>query len=134
MLKHYRVDKMLDISLLNIHRLGREAYRKADMPDYTQYHFGMYDGDVENVTIEVESDLIGILIDRFGKKIELKKLDKDHVSTTVKVAVSRQFLGWIFALGPGVRITSPQSVVLAMRRECERIMEEYKNRDQLPEE
>jgi predicted DNA-binding transcriptional regulator YafY len=133
-LKHYRVDKMMDISIINTRRLGREAYRRADMPDYTQYHFGMYDGDVENVTIEVENEMIGVLIDRFGKKINLVPVDDDHAATTVKVAVSRQFLGWIFALGPGVRITGPQSVVLAMRKECERLMEEYKARKKAPVE
>ena len=133
-LKHYRVDKMMDISILRTRRLGRDAYRRIDMPEYTQYHFGMYDGDVENVTVELENDLIGVFIDRFGKKIPVTPVDDDHVAVTITAAVSRQFLGWIFALGPGVKITSPQSVVLAMRREGERIADAYTAKQQEPKE
>jgi predicted DNA-binding transcriptional regulator YafY len=124
-LKHYRVDKMLDIEVLDKQRLGREEYRKYDIPTYTQCHFGMYDGEIEDVTIEVENDLVGILIDRFGKKIILTPTDENHVATTVKVAVSPQFFGWIMALGSGVRITSPQQVVSQMRKEAERLLKQY---------
>lgn len=107
-LKHYRVDKMMDISILRTRRLGRDAYRRIDMPEYTQYHF--------------------------GKKIPVTPVDDDHVAVTITAAVSRQFLGWIFALGPGVKITSPQSVVLAMRREGERIADAYTAKQQEPKE
>lgn len=124
-LKTYRVDKMLDIEVLDRQRLGREEYRRYDISTYTQCHFGMYDGDIEDVMIEVENDLVGILIDRFGKKITITPTDENHVSTTVKVAVSRQFLGWIMALGPGVRITGPQQVVSQMRMEAERLLNQY---------
>ena len=78
----------MDISILRTRRLGRDAYRRIDMPEYTQYHFGMYDGDVENVTVELENDLIGVFIDRFGKKIPVTPVDDDHVAVTITAAVS----------------------------------------------
>lgn len=116
-LKHYRVDKMMDISILRTRRLGRDAYRRIDMPEYTQYHFGMYDGDMENVTVELENDLIGVFIDRFGKKIPVTPVDDDHVAVTITAAVSRQFLGWILHWGLGSKspVLSPLSLPCAAK-------------------
>jgi predicted DNA-binding transcriptional regulator YafY len=45
--------------------------------------------------------------------------------TTVTVAVSDQFLGWIAALGGDVRIVAPDSVVTKMRELIEKIAVQY---------
>ena len=52
-------------------------------------------------------------------------VDDTHFRTVVNVALSRQFLGWIMALGDGIRIVSPETVVAKMREEIRRLSEQY---------
>lgn len=125
MIRHYRVDKMLNISILNERREGREEFKEFDLPRYTKSLFSMFGGEEIKVTIEAQNDMAGAIIDRFGKDIFIVPVDEDHFKTTVNVAVSGPFLGWIIALGEKVKITGPEEVVEMMRQEARRLAEQY---------
>jgi hypothetical protein len=56
-----------------------------------------------------DNGLAGVIIDRFGKDVMIVPADEEHFEVNVRVAVSRQFLGWVIALGEGVRITEPDA-------------------------
>ncbi|MBQ4505372.1 MAG: WYL domain-containing protein [Firmicutes bacterium] len=125
-IKHYRVDKMLKISLCEGDlREGRDSFDKNQLAGYSTKHFNMYGGDLQYVTIEAENHFAGVFIDRFGTDIILSKTDDSHFTFSTKVEVSGQFLGWIVGLGPGVRITGPENVVNRMRSEAQRLSELY---------
>ena len=124
-IKHYRVDKMLKINLSEEPRDGKEAFSKLNMADYTKKSFGMYGGKEEKVKLLIHNDLVGVIIDRFGRDIMLFPADADHVTANVDVRVSRQFLAWVFSLGPNVKILGPEDVVETMKREASRLMEQY---------
>ena len=85
----------------------------------------MYGGEDVRVTLEARNDMTGVLIDRFGKDIVITRTDEDHFRTNVEVAVSRQFLGWVMALGDGIRIVGPESVAEQMKQEIRRLAEQY---------
>ena len=123
---HYRVDKMTNIETLGDKREGHDAFRKFNIAHYTNTLFGMFAGDETRVTLEAENRLISVLIDRFGKDIIVAPVDDGHFRTTVTVAVSKQFFGWIMAIDGDVRIVAPDSVVKQMRAEIERLAEKYK--------
>lgn len=125
-IRHFRVDKMRHIEIINAKREGRAAFREADMAIYEKKIFGMFGGKEENVKIECIDSLAGVIIDRFGKEVSLIKSDNEHFTVNVKVAVSRQFLAWIIALGEGVRIVSPESVVHQINEEIERLIRQYR--------
>ncbi len=125
-IKHYRVDKIKDLELLDDRREGKESFSKEEIPLYTNHHFGMFNGEDTKVTLEAENDLAGVLIDRFGKDIMLIPSDENHVSLTVDVDVSRQFLGWVMSIGSGIRITAPDWVREKMLDEGKRLLEQYK--------
>jgi len=127
-IKHYRVDKMLKISLTNDKREGRELFEKFDLAAYAKKHFGMFDGEEQTVKLECKNHFAGVIIDRFGKDVSLRKVDDEHFSVNVDVAVSGQFIGWLVALGDGVRVVGPDSVVERMRETVERTYEMYKNK------
>ena len=86
----------------------------------------MYGGEETKVTMEAKNEMVGVLVDRFGKDLPIMPVDEDHFRTVVNVAVSNQFLGWIMAIGSDVRITAPESVVEKMRDEIKRLSEQYK--------
>ncbi len=123
---HYRVDKMTQIGILDEKREGHEAFRKFNIAHYTNTLFGMYAGDETKVTIEAENRLVSVFIDRFGKDIIIAPIDDDHFRTTVTVAVSKQFFGWIMAIDGDVRVVAPDSVVRQIKEEIERLAEKYR--------
>ena len=85
-----------------------------------------YQTVIEEIRDAVENQLVitiapgktlSWLADRFGKDVTMRKIDKEHFVVVVDVAVSEQFLGWIFALGGGARIIGPENVVERMREQ-----------------
>jgi predicted DNA-binding transcriptional regulator YafY len=124
-IKHFRVDKMLHIEIKDEKREGKENFQRLDMAVYTRKMFGMFDGKEEIVKLECENAFAGVIIDRFGKDVFINQSDENHFTVNVSVAVSRQFLAWVFALGEGVRIVAPTSVVEEMRAEAERLAKQY---------
>ena len=125
MIKHYRVDKMLRISVTNDKRLGQALFKKFDMPKYTKSLFGMNSGEETAVTLEAENHMVGILIDRFGKEISIIPAGEGRFRTVVNVTVSSPFLGWIMSLGEDIQIVEPESVVDRMRQEAARLARQY---------
>ena len=115
MVTHYRVDKMKEITILDDVREGKEAFKEFNLADYTKSLFGMYAGEETKVTLEGENYMAGVLIDRFGKDIIFAPIDEKHFRTTVTVAVSTHFLGWIVSLGGGIKVTGPDNVVEQMK-------------------
>lgn len=127
-IKHFRVDKMLRIRIKQEKREGRERFNRFDMALYARKMFGMFAGEEQMVKLECVNELAGVMIDRFGKDIAILKVDDAHFTVTVRVAVSRQFLSWVFALGEGVKIVGPQVVVEQMREEAKRLVRQYQER------
>lgn len=77
------------------------------------------------VKLLVKNSLAGVIIDRFGKNTILFPVDDDYFTVNVDVHVSRQFLGWVFSLGDGIKIVGPNDVVEQMRSEIKRLIEQY---------
>ena len=124
-IKHFRVDKMLNIAMTDEMREGKEMFEKFDIAVYSRKLFGMFDGEEQIVKIECANYLAGVMIDRFGKDVTMIKKDEEHFVVHVKVAVSRQFLSWVMALGEGAKIIGPDTVVLQVRQEINRLMQQY---------
>ncbi|SEF94010.1 Predicted DNA-binding transcriptional regulator YafY, contains an HTH and WYL domains [Butyrivibrio sp. Su6] len=125
-IKHYRVDKMRNIRIMDDRRLGKEHFKAFDMAAYSKMNFGMFGGTETKVKLKFKNDLVGVLIDRFGKDISIRKSDEEGWSeTSVDVAISDQFFGWLFALSDGVIIASPEDVKDRYRQELLKITERY---------
>lgn len=126
-IKHYRVDKMLHIELVAINRNGKELFDQKEIFLYTRKHFGMFGGKECNVKIKFHNDLIGLVIDRFGKDIMIHKIDDTHFFIQVEIVVSKKFYGWILGIGKGVEILSPQVVIEDMKNELKYLLDLYEN-------
>ena len=117
-IKHYRVDKMRDIELTDDKREGKEHFKQFDMAAYARMNFGMFGGEEVRVNLHFRNEMVGVLLDRFGKDISIYRTDKEGWSETyVDVALSDQFLGWIFSLGTKVKIVGPDDVVKRFKSE-----------------
>ena len=114
-IKHYRVDKMLNISLTGEKRSGKADFDKINLSTYTSQVFRMFSGETAHITVEAEDHLAGVLIDRLGKDIIMYSIGNGRFRASFNVALSGQFIGWIISLGSGIRIISPDSAVDMMK-------------------
>lgn len=98
-IKHYRVDKMKNISAVEEKRVGREQFNDFDPAAFAKKTFGMYGGYDETVTLLCHNSLVGVILDRFGQDVPIVPVDKEHFYAKILVAVSPQFFVWLTALG-----------------------------------
>jgi len=124
-LRHYRVDKMKNITITDLPRDGKEQLKFFNPADYSKKLFGMYSGEIRHVTLRGENSMIGVLIDRFGKDIPVLKVDDEHFDAAVEAAISPQFFGWIASLGSGIQITGPKEVKESMQEFAKKLREIY---------
>lgn len=125
-IKHFRVDKMAKIRVLeDTKREGAALFERFDIADYANKTFGMYGGREETVTLLFENSLIGVVMDRFGREVAVRKRDEAHFSVRVRVAVSGQFFGWLTGLGEGAAIIAPAFVQEAYRTHLQKTLARY---------
>ncbi len=124
-IKHYRVDKMLQITALDQKREGKEAFAKVDMSAYSKKVFGMFTGQDRLVKLRFTNDLAGAVIDRFGTDVMLVPDGDDHFTVTLELSVSPRFFAWLFGFGTGAEILSPDDVREDAGRRAQQIAEMY---------
>lgn len=120
---HYRVDKMEKITLTDEDRA--KPKQKFDIVEYSKKVFSMYGGTDDVVTVEFDNSLAGVVIDRFGSGVFMRKIDENTFSAKLNVSVSHQFLSWILGFGAKAKIVAPTEVVDKMREYIRQIDKLY---------
>lgn len=64
-IRHYRVDKMANLSVLEESRLGKATFECFDMAQYAKQMFGMFGGAQQDVELRFAARLAGVVLDRF---------------------------------------------------------------------
>jgi predicted DNA-binding transcriptional regulator YafY len=124
-IKHYRVDKMYDIGVSEAKRDGQTQFKSFDMAVYSKGIFGMFSGGIETVKMQFANHLVGVVLDRFGREVFINQVDDEHFAIVVKVAVSPQFLSWVFGFGKDIKIISPQTVVDRFKQQINESLNQY---------
>ena len=123
----YRIDHMEGVEVEEAEAEGLEEFKKIKLSDYTKQTFGMYSGELQSVTMRFPNNMVGTVLDRFGREVTLMKADDRHFRITVPIAVSPQFYGWVFGLKNMVTIESPQSVVDGMKEMLAAVEKRYED-------
>ena len=124
-IKHFRIDKMVDLKLTDINRRSEGIILTKEISTYSQKHFSMYGGNKKYVKLRFRESLINAIVDRFGRNILINKVDEEWYDTYVEVVVSRQFYGWIFGLGKDIKIVEPADTVREMGEILDEIRKNY---------
>ena len=124
-IKHFRVDKMLDIGILDEARDGQESFAALDMAEYAKKVFGMFSGREERVRMRFDNQLVGAVLDRLGREAMLIPDGESCFTVTAQVEVSPQFFAWISGFGSLARIVGPDHVVQAMRAHAAEVLAMY---------
>lgn len=109
--RHYRVDKMDDLTLVPMPAASLPGKGGFDLAAYGGKHFGMFQGRDGQVRLRCQNRLVGVILDRFGQAVMLIPEGEDCFSVTVDAVVSPQFFGWLFSLCDGVELKGPDWAV-----------------------
>ena len=123
-MKHYRVDKMLEIETIEGARQGKAAFEKMDIAAFSKKTFGMFAGEEKTLQLLADKSMTGVLIDRFGKDVPLREKGESQVLARVSVAVSSQFYGGLAGLGGKVKIYAPEAEQEAYRAYLANLLKE----------
>lgn len=121
----YRVDRMIDISLLDMPRVPCPELTGKALIDHANRLFQMYSGDAVDVKLRFHNSLINVVVDRFGKDTMLIPDGDSYFNFTVRVAVSPMFLSWVMGFGNKAKILYPQSVAEKLIDLCQEAMNQY---------
>lgn len=125
-IKHYRVDKMLEIRITDCVRRGKEEFGNADVSMYSRKVFSMFGGKSTRICLEFDKSLCGVVIDRFGKDVFMRQSENpDCVYVYCDVVVSSHFFGWLFSFGDKVQIATPAEIREEFRVYCDGVMKKY---------
>ena len=115
-IRHYRVDKMSGVRVLDAPRRGQEQFADLDLPAYLRKHFGMYGGPEHRVTLRCTADLEGAMRERFGATPMFLPEEDGSFHFDVPICVSDQFYGWVCGFGGKIEVVAPRKC----GRECGR--------------
>ncbi len=124
-IRFYRVDKIVDISLMEDARVGKEAFEKMDIAEFSKKTFGMFAGEEKTVRLLCENGLAGVIVDTFGPDVAIRKEDETHIVARMNIIVSKQFFGWVTGLGNGVKIIGPDDVCKDYKAYIKNILSQY---------
>lgn len=106
-IKHFRIDKLMQIQILSEKRQGKEEFDKLDMAAYGKRHFSMFQGETASVTLLFDKEMAGVVLDRFGQDVWMHQEDGKYFRVVADVVVSNQFFGWLLGLGTKVHVLEP---------------------------
>ena len=124
-IRHYRVDKMAGVLVLDAPRRGKAQFAGFDLPSYLKKHFNMYGGPEHSVTLRCTADLEPAMRERFGTSPILIPEGETHFHFTVPICVSDQFYGWVCGFGGKVEITAPAAVRSGLQEMTSRIAQAH---------
>ena len=116
----YRVDKLNNIRILQQDRVGYDQFESFNANKFVSRRIGMFTGEEEKITLKIEKNKFSLLVDQFGKYVQIvDTLDDNHFVVSFNAVSSEPFLGWLIGLS-GVEVLAPQSV----REKIKRLLEE----------
>ncbi len=125
-IRHYRVDKMKDLSIVRTPRLGKELFADIDMAEYASSRFGMFGGTPQSVELRFASHLAGVVFDRFGKDITVLPCPDGSFRIHADAVISPQFMGWLSGFGTDAQLLGPPEAVTQYIQFCETMLAQYK--------
>ena len=95
---------------------------RDEVAAYTEQAFKMFGGRVEDVVLEFDRSLVGVVYDRFGESVKMIPSGEKNCIATVKVRISPVFWGWLFQFAGEMRIISPATLQEEYRQRGAKVM------------
>ena len=122
--RHYRVDKMENVSVTDTPRLGGKEFEDISLNKYSSNVFEMFGGEEYIVHFSCENSLAGAMFDRFGTDLQIyEKGDRFEFYASVQISV--RFFGWVFGFNGGLKILSPENVVAEYKKQLDNVINSF---------
>ena len=108
---NYRIDRMDSVEVIEEDCCEKAIALRDQVATYTEQAFKMFGGHLEDIVLEFDRSLIGVVYDKFGESVKMMPSGENKIIATVKVMISPTFWGWLFQFGNHMKILSPSSVV-----------------------
>jgi predicted DNA-binding transcriptional regulator YafY len=105
----FRVDRMSDVKVSR--KTAIPPPPDFDIADFCKRTFEMYDGELVEVELECDNDLMKVIIDKFGEEVHTEIISKERFRVRTEVRVSPMFYGWLFQFTARMKLTAPAEVV-----------------------
>ena len=122
---NYRVDRMDRIEVLDEPAIKNERIATFDARELESRAFGMYSGEPVAATLLVDEEVMGAVIDRFGKDVESVPTGEKQARVYATVMKSPVLFGWLAQFGGRVRIEKPTALAQEYRAYLEDIVAAY---------
>lgn len=107
---NYRIDRMDSVQVLDDPCCEKAIALRNQVAEYTEQAFKMFGGQTEDIVLEFDRTLIGVVYDRFGEATQMMNTTDTKCIASVKVQISPVFWGWLFQFAGQMDIISPASL------------------------
>lgn len=128
-LMHTRIDRMKKVEILD--EAATKYTQKIDYKngfnaaDYSKKHFNMFSGDIEQIELICDKDLIDAMIDKFGDATAIKAEGENAFSFRAQAAVNDGLVSWIMQYSDKIFVKSPVELKNMIEKKCRDILASY---------
>ena len=108
---NYRIDRMDSVEVIDEDCCEKAIALRDQVATYTEQAFKMFGGQLEDIVLEFDRGLIGVVYDKFGESVKMMPSGENKIIATVKVMISPTFWGWLFQFGNQMKILSPTHII-----------------------
>lgn len=120
---NYRIDRMDSVEVIEEDCCEKAIALRDQVATYTEQAFKMFGGQLEDVVLEFDRSLIGVVYDRFGESTKMMTTSNTKCIASVKIQISPVFWGWLFQFCGQMRILSPDVLTKEYARRAKLICE-----------
>ncbi len=125
-IKHYRVDKMMNVEIKDEIRDGKSHFEDFDIAEYSNATVTMFSGKITKLTLKCPDSLAGAVMDKFGTRVKFIPTQDGEFTVTVNAALSPTLYSWIFTFGGSIKIIEPAAAVKDYRLQLEKALNSTK--------
>lgn len=121
--RNYRLDRMRNIEVTEEFFV---VDKRFDLQAYVDNSFQMFGGELIDMCLRVENELINVMLDRFGMSVETVEDGENHFIITAEAKFSAGLIGWILKFGPQIKVLSPERLKQKVVAEITEMHKNYK--------
>ncbi len=106
----YRLDKMDQVGVESDDLSDEARACIEDTGNTVKETFRMYLGETKSVTLRFLDRLIGVMYDRYGEDLSIRRIDNSTCEADVSVQISPTFWGWLMQYKNDVKLIAPEDV------------------------
>lgn len=130
-LMHLRLDRMRTVRETELpfrHFSEVSAYKEQfDIADYSAKNFNMFSGELSEIELSCNAEILEQVIDRFGDGIHIIGVENGRFSFRIQGLVSNGLVGWIMQFGGDIEVVSPESLRDMIKEKIDLLQKTYKN-------